>query len=325
MRQLRVTVETDDRSRLASMRKVTQSSVGPPDVLELDTDAPRPVPAPGEVLIEVKAAGLNPVDAKVRAGSGLLGEPPFTLGWDVSGVVVEGEGFAPGDEVFGLIRFPREAACYAEYVAAPADELLLKPPTITHDEAAAIPLVAETAWQALVHGAAVSEGDRVLIHAGAGGVGHVAIQIAKARGAYVITTASLAKHDFVKSLGADEVIDYHEVNYVELLNGSLDVVFDTVGGGTAAESVPTLKEGGRLVTIVDYRDGDLPAIASQHELEYHPVLVKPSADDLFEIVKLIGEHKFKIEIAAVLSIEQADKAHELIETHRTTGKIVLIP
>lgn len=307
------------------MRKITQFSTGQPDVLELVTDAPRPEPGPGEVLVEVRAAGVNPVDAKVRSGSGLLGDPPFTVGWDVSGVVVEGEGFEPGDEVFGLIRFPQEAAAYAEYVTAPADEVLLKPPTITHDEAAAIPLVAETAWQALVHAADIQPGERVLIHAGAGGVGHVAIQIAKARGAHVITTASAIKHDFLTKLGADEVIDYAEVDVFEVLAGSLDVVFDTVGAGTAARSIPTLKPGGRLVTIVEYRDADLPELAKGSGIEYHGVLVKPSSEDLLEIVKLISEHHFKIELAAVLSMEQADKAHELIETHRTTGKIVLIP
>ena len=307
------------------MRKIIQHSTGRPGVLELVTDAPRPEPGPGEVLVEVRAAGVNPVDAKVRSGGGMLGEPPFTVGWDVSGVVVEGEGFEPGDEVFGLIRFPEEAATYAEYVTAPANELLLKPPTITHDEAAAIPLVAETAWQALVHAANVQPGERVLIHAGAGGVGHVAIQIAKARGAHVITTASAIKHEFLTKLGADEVIDYNEVDFVKILKGSLDVVFDTVGAGTAAQSLPTLKPGGRLVTIVEYRDEALPELAASHDIEYHGVLVKPSAEDLFEIVKLISEHKFKIELAAILSIEQADKAHELIETHRTTGKIVVVP
>lgn len=307
------------------MRRVTQSEIGGPDVLELETDAPRPEPGSGEVLIEVRAIGVNPVDTKIRKGSGLIGDPPFTLGFDVSGVVVEGEGFEPGDEVFGMIRFPDEAACYAEYVSAPAAELLPKPPTITHEEAAAIPLAAETAWQALVHAANVGEGDRVLIHAGAGGVGHMAIQIAKARGAHVITTASEAKHEFVTALGADEVIDYREIDFVELLNGSLDVVLDTVGGGTAKQSIPTLKEGGRLVTIVEYRDQELPKLADAAELEYYGVRVLPSADDLLEVVKLIADHKFKVELAAVLALEQADKAHELIETQRTTGKIVLIP
>lgn len=307
------------------MLRVTQEELGGPEVLRLETDVPRPVPAAGEVLIEVKAIGVNPVDAKIRRGSGLLGDPPFTLGFDVSGVVVEGEGFNPGDAVFGMIRFPGEGACYAEYVTAPADQLLPKPPTITHEEAAAIPLAAETAWQALVHAAELGEGERVLIHAGAGGVGHMAVQIAKARGARVYATASGIKHEFVKSLGADEVIDYTEINFAELLAGSLDVVFDTVGGGTAEQSIPTLKEGGRLVTIVEYASQTLPELAAEHELEYHPVRVVPSAEDLFEVVKLIAEHKFKVELAAVLLLDQADKAHELIETGRTTGKIVLIP
>lgn len=308
------------------MRRITQHSFGGPEVLEVETDAPRPEPGPGEVLVEVRAIGVNPVDTKVRAGSGMLGDPPFTLGWDFSGVVVEGaDGYEPGDEVFGLIKFPGEAACYAEYVTAPTDQILPKPPSITHDEAAAIPLVFETAWQALVGAAGVGEGDRVLIHAGAGGVGHVAIQVAKSRGAHVITTASEAKHEFVTRLGADEVIDYHEVDYVALLRGSLDCVFDTVGGGTARASIPTLKEGGTLVTIVEYRDEELPALAAAAELEYHGVLVEPSADDLAEAVRLILDHDFHIELAAVVAMSAADKAHELIETHRTTGKIVLVP
>lgn len=308
------------------MRRITQHSFGGPEVLEVETDAPMPAPGAGELLVEVRAIGVNPVDTKVRAGSGLLGDPPFTLGWDFSGVVVDGtDGYEPGDEVFGLIKFPDEAATYAEFVAAPVDQILPKPPNITHDEAAAIPLVFETAWQALVHRADIGEGDRVLIHAGAGGVGHVAIQIAKSRGAHVITTASEAKHEFVKKLGADEVIDYREVDFAELLAGSVDCVFDTVGGGMVEASIPVLKEGGTLVTIVEYRNDDLPRLADEHEIEYHGFRVEPSADDLAEAVRLILDHDFHIELAAVVAMSAADKAHELIETHRTTGKIVLVP
>jgi NADPH:quinone reductase-like Zn-dependent oxidoreductase len=307
------------------MLRVTQQEIGEPDVLVLEADAPRPVPGPGEVLIEVRAAGVNPVDGKIRSGSGLLGDPPFTLGFDVSGVVVEGEGFEAGDEVFGMIRFPRQAACYAEYVTAPADQLLLKPPPLTHSEAAAIPLAAETAWQALVHAAKVGEGDRVLIHAGAGGVGHLAIQIAKARGAFVVTTATEPKHALLKSFGADQTIDYTTTDFAQALEGSLDVVFDTVGSGTAARSIPALKPGGRLVTIVDYRSEELPQLAEASGVEYHPVLVKPSAEDLFEIVKLIAAGELEVELAAVLGLDDAAIAHKLLETQRTTGKIVLIP
>lgn len=307
------------------MRRITQHSIGGPEVLEVEDDAPRPRPAAGEVLIEMRASGVNPVDTKIRRGSGLLGDPPFTLGFDVSGVVVEGDGFAAGDEVFGMIRFPEQAACYAEYVTAPADQLLPKPPTLTHEQAAAIPLAAETAWQALIHAAAVQPGERVLIHAGAGGVGHMAVQIAKARGAHVISTATEIKHDFVRSLGAAQMIDYEKVDFAEELAGSVDVVLDTVGSGTAERSMTTLRPGGRLVTIVDYRSTQLPQRASAAGIEYHGVLVKPSADDLFEIVKLIAEGNFEVELAAVLALEDASIAHTLSETGRTTGKIVLIP
>jgi NADPH:quinone reductase-like Zn-dependent oxidoreductase len=276
------------------------------------------------VLVEVRAAGVNPIDAKVRAGRDILGPPPFTVGWDISGVVVEGDGFEPGDEVFGLVSFPLQAAAYAEYAAVPAEHLALKPPTMTHDEAGALPLAGETAWQALVHEANVQAGDRVLIHAGAGGVGHIAIQIAKALGAYVITTASEAKHGFVFAHGADEALDYRSENFAAKLS-DLDVVFDTVGGGTAAQSIPTLKPGGRLVTIVDYRDEELPKLAEAAGIEYHGFLCRPSADDLRELAKLVEAHKLRVELAAVISLEAAAKAHELIETQATTGKIVLVP
>lgn len=307
------------------MRKVSQQAIGGPEVLLLDEQAPVPQPGPGEVLIELRAAGVNPVDAKIRRGSGLLGEPPFTLGFDISGVVVSGEGFEPGDEVFGMIRFPNEGACYAEYVAAPAEQLLPKPPTITHTEAAAIPLAAETAWQALIHAAKLQTGERVLIHAGAGGVGLFAIQIAKAKGAHVVTTATEAKHALLKSFGADEMIDYTETDFAEALKGSIDVALDTVGSGTAERSIAALKPGGRLVTIVDYKSESLPGLAATAGIEYHPVRVTPSADDLHEIVKLIASDQFEVELAAVLGLEDAGMAHTLLETQKTTGKIVLIP
>jgi NADPH:quinone reductase-like Zn-dependent oxidoreductase len=307
------------------MRRVIQRSIGGSEVLELEADAPHPRPADGEVLVETRAIGVNPVDVKIRSGSGLLGEPPFTLGFDVSGVVVGGEGFEPGDEVFGMIRFPQEGATYAEYVAAPADQLLLKPPQLSHQEAAAIPLAAETAWQSLVHAAAIQPGERVLIHAGAGGVGHLAIQIAKAKDAYVLTTATEAKHPLLKAFGADQTIDYTTTDYAAQLAGSIDVVFDTVGAGTAEASIPALKPEGRLVTIVDYRSETLPQLAAESGVEYHGVRVVPCASDLAEIVKLVEAGELEVELAAVLALEAAAIAHHLIETQRTTGKVVLIP
>ena len=171
------------------MRAIRQQTLGGPEVLEL-VDVPRPEPAPTEVLVRVAAAGVNPVDWKTRTRGGFLGSPPFTVGWDVAGVVEEvGRGvtrFEPGDRVFGMPRFPREAAAYAEYITSPSRQLARTPEELDDVHAAALPLAGLTAWQALVETAGVEEGHRVLILAAAGGVGHLAVQIAKARGAYVV-------------------------------------------------------------------------------------------------------------------------------------------
>src|SRR5262245_61551146 len=181
------------------MRVVRQLVLGGPEVLEV-VEAPRPEPGPTEVLVRVGAAGVNPVDWKLRAAGGFLGEPPFTVGWDVAGVVEEvGYGvtrFAEGDRVFGMPRFPREAAAYAEYVVSPSRQLARTPDELSDVEAAALPLAGLTAWQALVETAGVGAGDRVLVLGAAGGVGHLAVQIAKARGAYVVGTARAEKHAF---------------------------------------------------------------------------------------------------------------------------------
>ena len=213
------------------MRAITQQTLGGPEVLEL-VDLPQPEPAPTEVLVRVAAAGVNPVDWKVRMRGGLLGEPPFTVGWDVAGTVEAlGVGvtrFAVGDRVFGMPRFPREAAAYAEYVTSPSRQLARIPEGLSDVEAAALPLAGLTAWQALVETADVQPGQRVLVLGAAGGVGHLAVQIAKARGAYVIGTARSAKHAFLAELGADEAVDY-SLGPVEDAVGDIDVVLDLVG------------------------------------------------------------------------------------------------
>jgi len=197
----------------SSMSAVVQHQFGGPQVLRLE-QVPRPRPLPTEVLVRVHAAGVNPVDWKTRAGSGMagvVGEPPFVLGWDVSGVVEQvGYGvttLAPGDEVYGMPWFPRAAGGYAEYVTAPSRQFARKPSTVGHAQAAAVPLAALTAWQVLVDTARVEPGQRVLIHAAAGGVGHFAVQLAKHLGARVIGTASARHHDWLTGLGADELVD----------------------------------------------------------------------------------------------------------------------
>lgn len=225
------------------MHALHQTTLGGPEVLQL-TELPRPAPGPGQILVAVHAAGLNPTDFKHRALRIFLPSPPLTLGWDVSGTVVEtGYGvtlFRPGDEVFGMLPYPHGAGSHAEYVTGPARAFAAKPAGIDHVQAAALPLAALTAWQALVDTAGLRAGQRVLIHAAAGGVGHLAVQIARERGAHVTGTASAPKHDFLRELGADACIDHRSEDFTDT-EKRYDVVLDALGGQTATCSVwPTV-------------------------------------------------------------------------------------
>jgi NADPH:quinone reductase-like Zn-dependent oxidoreductase len=279
------------------------------------------------VLVRVRAAGVNPVDWVTRAGSGYLDSFPLTVGWDVSGVVEEtGVGvtrFAPGDEVFGMPWFPRQAAAYAEYVTAPSRQLARKPSGLSHAEAAGLPLAGLTAWQVLIDAAGVEPGQRVLITGAAGGVGHLAVQIAKARGAYVIGTASAAKHDFVRALGADEVIDYTKVDPAGAVS-DLDVVFDPVGGADARNWLPAIKPGGMLLPFHTDDAEPLPATAAERRVRAALVLVEPDGHALEALAALIEAGQLRVEIDTVLPLAEAAKAHEIGERGRTRGKIVLV-
>jgi NADPH:quinone reductase-like Zn-dependent oxidoreductase len=308
------------------MRAIRQQAFGGPEVLEV-TEVERPVPLPTEVLVRVRAAGVNPVEAVIRSGQfPLLGQPPFILGWDVSGVVEGIEPgvtrFLPGDEVYGLPFFPRPARAYAEYVAAPSRQLARKPAGLSHAEAAALPLAGLTAWQALVDTAQVAAGQRVLIHGAGGGVGHLAVQIAKARGAHVIGTASAAKHDFVAGLGADELIDYRAADFAAHAGG-VDVVLDTVGGATARRSIGVLRPGGLLVTIVGRRDAGLAARTEAAGRRFAGLSVEPDYPGLEALAGLAESGNLRVHLQATLGLAEAAKAHELLESGGTTGKIAL--
>jgi NADPH:quinone reductase-like Zn-dependent oxidoreductase len=308
------------------MRAVTQRAFGGPEVLEV-VETRRPEPLPSEVLIRVHAAAVNPIDAYIRSGGfPLLGEPPFTLGWDVSGVVEEVvpgvTRFKPGDEVYGMPLFPRAANGYAEYVAAPSRQIARKPAALGHTEAAALPLVGLTAWQGLVDAAAVRSGDRVLVHGAGGGLGHVVVQIAKARGAHVIATASAAKHGFVRSLGADEVIDYRTADFTEA-TGDLDIVYDAVGGGYGERSLSVLRPGGILVTAVDRENTALQAAATAAGRRFTGISVEPDHTALEALSALVEDGLLRPHITQALPLADAAKAHELLESGHTQGKIVL--
>lgn len=306
------------------MRAITQNTVGGPEVLEI-ADQPTPQLKAGEVLIRVKAAGVNPVDAAVRGGFyPLLGEPPFVLGWDLSGIVEavgpSANGFVSGDEVFGMPRFPAQAAAYAELASVPASELAHKPEALDHAAAAALPLAGLTAWQGLVISGKLKAGERVLIHGAAGGVGHLAVQIAKARGAYVIATASPGKVDFVRSLGADEVIDYTKDDFIAKV-GQVDMVFEPLGGDHAEKSLKVLRKGGVLVALLETSE-KAKSDAKASGIRIERISVRPDREGLEELAKLAVSGKLKVHVAKSFPLAEAGAAHTYLAT-RPKGKVVL--
>jgi NADPH:quinone reductase-like Zn-dependent oxidoreductase len=308
------------------MRVISQRATGGPEVLEV-VEVPRPEPMPTEVLVRVAAAGVNPVDWKVRARGGFLGDPPFTVGWDVAGVVdAVGYGvtrFVPGDRVFGMPRFPRQAAAYAEYVTSPSRQLARTPEALSDVEAAALPLAGLTAWQALVETADVQPGDRVLVLGAAGGVGHLAVQIAKSRGAYVIGTARAAKHAFLAELGADEAVDYTAGPVEEHVEG-VDLVIDLVGDEDSRRTLQTLRDGGLFITVPSgFGVAPLRELAGDR-VRVTGILVEPDRAGLEALAELASAGELRPHVSRTFPLEEAAGAHELGETGRTQGKIVLI-
>lgn len=304
-----------------TMHAVRIHAFGGPDVLKYE-QAPRPEPADGQVLVKVHAAGVNPVDWKIRSGKFGGGALPMILGLDVSGTVeslgANVTNFKPGDEVFAYLRL-RDGGGYAEYISIPADILTPKPTSIDHIHAAGVPLAAMTAWQAMFDVAKLKEGQTILIHAGAGGVGHFAVQLAKAKGAKVIATASKENLEFLKEIGADEVIDYKSQQFEELVK-DVDVVLDPIGGDTQERSMGVIKKGGYLVSIVQPPS---QAKLKEHGISGSVMLVHPDATQLAQIAKLIDEGKVKSHVSDVFPLQDASKAHVKSQTGRTRGKIVL--
>ncbi|XVS63356.1 NADP-dependent oxidoreductase [Actinosynnema sp. CA-299493] len=307
------------------MRAVVVEAFGGPEVMEVRNVA-RPTPARDEVLVEVRAAGLNAFDWKVRR-HGFWFTAPWVPGWDVSGVVVSvpaGENrLRVGDEVFGMPHLPRPAGAYAEYVAAPSRHFARKPANVDHVHAAALPLSALTAWQALTEAAAVKPGDRVLIHAAAGGVGHVAVQLAKSLGAWVIGTASAGKHDLLRELGADELVDYTARDFGELRD--VDVVIDLVGGEDyERRSMGVLRPDGLYVGLVDpSRLPDLRVAADALGVRAAVVSAVPDHAALEHLAGLVERGGLRVVVAETFPLEDVVKAHEVGEANRTTGKLVL--
>lgn len=312
----------------SSMLAIVQHRAGDAETLEQQR-VPRPTPAGGEILVRVRATALNPVDWKSRE-RGFLPDgstPPFTLGWDVSGVVEEvADGvtlFAPGDEVFGMPNFPHAGSTHAEYLVAPARHFATKPTALSHQEAAALPLAALTAWQALVETAGIRAGQRVLIPAAAGGVGHLAVQIAKAHGAHVIGTASAVKQSLLRKIGVDEAIDYQQVDATQTVR-EVDIVLDTLGGNNGRASLETLKPGGILVSLLAV-EPETQQVAAQRGIRAIRLIVTPDREGLLEIAALVEAGKLKPVIDSVFPLSEIRQAYQRGETNRTSGKIVVVP
>ncbi|MEU3067716.1 NADP-dependent oxidoreductase [Streptomyces sp. NPDC006906] len=305
------------------MRAISQSVYGGPEVLQ-EVHLPRPVAGPSQIVVAVRAAGVNPTDWKHRGDAMFLDRLPLVLGWDVSGVV-ESVGFGvtlfkPGDEVFGMLPYPYGVGSHAEFAVGPARAFAHKPRDVDHVQAAALPLAALTARQALVDTADVRPGQRVLIHAAAGGVGHLAVQIAKSLGAYVIGTASAAKHDFVRGLGADEVVDYRTVDFGDAVS-EVDMVLDPLAGATRTRSLDVLRRGGTLVSLLPGGEAEK---AAAREIRVENLLVEADHAGMEAIADLVRAGELRAHVEAAFPLAEAAKAHALGETGRTTGKLVLV-
>ncbi|MCE7042432.1 NADP-dependent oxidoreductase [Dyadobacter sp. CY312] len=290
----------------------------------------KPVIASDEVLVKPSSISINPVDVKTRSGKGIAGlikdQMPVILGWDIAGVIteigVDVTDFKVGDEVFAMLAFPKPGKVYAEHVAAKATELALKPANISMDEAAAAPLAALTAWQALTHHAKIKAGDRVLIHAAAGGVGHYAVQIAKYLGAYVIGTSSDANRDFVLSLDADEHIDYKAGPFEEVVE-DIDFVLDSIGGEYIDRSLKVIKKGGTIISIPSGLNETVTEKAKELGIEGYTIKVFPSGAGMRALADLLERGIIRSHVSETFSFDQMAEAHRQIETGRTVGKITL--
>ena len=314
-----------------TMRAVVFDETGDPDVLHTAT-LPVPAPVISELLVRVVAAGVNPIDAKTRAGRGVSGAItalPSTLGFDFSGIVMnapyEAHPFPPGTEVYGMVPFPRSGGTYAEYAVVPTLSMARKPSTLSHVEAAGVPLAALTAWGLVVETAHAHEGQRVLIHAGSGGVGHFAVQFAAYFGAHVTATASGPNATWLRELGASVVIDYSSTRFDEVV-GDMDVVIDLVGnadGSTGTRSLSVLRPGGLYIMVPPGSWPGYAEAAAEAGVRATSYKVLPDGNALATIARLLESGAIQVYIDRVYSLDEAATAHRELERGHTRGKSVL--
>jgi NADPH:quinone reductase-like Zn-dependent oxidoreductase len=314
------------------MKAIAINEFGGRDTLQL-MNLPVPEIKPGEILVKVKAAGINPVDWKIREGyiKDLFPyEFPIILGWDAAGIVEQAgpavTRFRQGDEIFAYCRKPMvQGGAYAEYIVLEEEHAAIKPKNISFEEAASIPLAALTAYQSLFDAAKINPGETVLIHAAAGGVGGFGVQLAKDHGAVVWGTASGRNEEYVQDLGATQVVDYNHVDFRNSVRSEypdgVDVVFDCVGGEVLEKSADIVNKGGRLISIVDDPTGLV-----RRDIDKEFVFVAPNSTQLTELARMVEQGRLKTHISVVFpfGLEEARRAHELSESSRTRGKMVLV-
>ena len=315
------TTNGDNHSTNGAMKAVSQDALGGPEVLKIVT-LPTPEPGISEILIRVHAAGVNPIDGAQRQTGAFVGQPPFVLGWDVSGTVeAVGPGvtlYKPGDEVFGMLPFPRGHGAYAQYAVGPTRVFVRKPERLDHVHAAAIPMVGLTAWQALVDTAGVGEASRVLINGASGGIGHLGVQIAKARGAFVTALASAENLEFVRSLGADVVIDYHETDFTEVVRDQ-DAVLDVVGGDYPAKALDVLKPGGILVSTQPPSVATVAEAAAERGVRVAGVIVEADEVGMSALADLAAGGRLVPTIAATFPLDEVVAASAMADVAAGDG------
>lgn len=312
------------------MKAIQLSEYGAPDVMKY-VEVEEPDVKSGEMKVKVKAAGVNPLDCKIRDGSSFLADKlrshfPIGIGYDLSGTIVEVgpnvSGWNVGDDVVGLTVSLDRPGSYAEYAVVDANSIVKKPGDLSFETAAALPTPGPTAWQAVHKYAKISKSDKVLIHAGAGGVGHLAVQFAKQLGAYVISTAKGKDHELLKGYGVDEVIDFTTTHFKEVLQ-DIDIVIDLVGGKTGIDSLDVLKSTGTLVTVPTYSQKEVLEAAELKNINTIAFVVFNDMSSMDEVVASVANNKIAVNLATPLKLEEAVKAHEKIASFSANGKIVL--
>jgi NADPH2:quinone reductase len=313
-------------------RQVIYQTFGDSSVLQLQL-AKIPIPSAGHVVIKMAGAGLNPIDYKTRLGLGFVAAQikdtlPWSPGYDLSGNVVavadDVDCWQAGDKVFGMIGFPLQGGACADYVQVRADVLVAAPENIPLSDCGAVPLAALTAWQSLFDAGNLHPESRVLIHAAAGGVGHFAVQFAKARQCYVIATASAKNHDFLRSLGVDEVIDYQQQDFTKQCT-DIDFVLDSMGGDIGLKSIGVLAQYGQLVTVPTNTAQQIIDAGHRQHCNVKGMTVQVNVAQLQEIAALIRSGKVIVSVSQRVSLENIATGHDLLESGHTRGKLVVVP